>query len=134
LRPDPGRGCTKLQEHLMDNFLAIFTGTPQTVEKSGWNKLSESARNERMQAGTKAWHAWMNANNQNVVVAGGPIGKTKRVSSTGVEDWTNAICGYVVVSAASHQAAAKMFEGHPHFAMLPGDGVEVMQCMPVPGA
>jgi hypothetical protein len=30
-------------------------------------------------------------------------------------------------------AAAKLFEGHPHFTIFPGDGVEVMEVLPIPG-
>jgi len=118
----------------MKHFLAVFTGTDEATEKSGWNALSESARQERTQAGLNAWHAWMEAKSKQVVVTGGPIGKTKRVSVTGVESARNAICGYVVVSAESHDAAAKLFEGHPHFSIFPGEAVEVMECLPVPGA
>ena len=36
--------------------------------------------------------------------------------------------GYVVVQAESHEAAAKMFENHPHFTIFPGDSVEIMEC------
>jgi hypothetical protein len=68
------------------------------------------------------------------VVAGGPIGKTKRVSAAGVAATRNDTCGYVVVQADSHEAAAKLFEGHPHFSIMPGEAVEVMECLPVPGA
>jgi hypothetical protein len=118
----------------MQNYLATFMGSPGAMETSGWNALSESVRNERMQAGTRAWHAWMGAHQKDIVMAGGPVGKTKRVAGSGVEAWRNAICGYVVVSAQSHEAAARMFEGHPHFAMMPGDSVEVMECLPVPAA
>ena len=118
----------------MKNFLAVFTGTPEATHKSGWTALSESARNERTQAGVKAWHAWMESHKKQVVVAGGPIGKTKRVSGGGITSAQNNICGYVVVAAESHEAAARLFENHPHFSILPGEAVEVMECMPVPGA
>jgi hypothetical protein len=118
----------------MKNFLAVFTGTDEATEKSGWNTLSDVERQQRTQAGMKGWHAWMAANEKQIVVSGGPIGKTKRVSAAGVENAQNAICGYVVVSAASHEAAAKLFEGHPHFSIFPGEAVEVMECLPVPGA
>ena len=37
------------------------------------------------------------------------------------------------VRADSHEAAAKMFEKHPHFMIFPGDRVEVMPVMPIPG-
>lgn len=117
----------------MKQFLAVFTGTPQATERSGWNALSESAQQERTQTGIKAWHDWMASHAAQVVQSGGPIGKTKRVSSAGVADGHNNICGYVVVSAASHEAAAQLFLNHPHFAIFPGDAVEIMECLPTPG-
>jgi hypothetical protein len=46
----------------------------------------------------------------------------------------NLIAGYVIVQAESQEAAAKMFEGHPHFSIFPGESVEVMQVVPIPGS
>ena len=117
----------------MTNFLAVFIGSDEATERSGWNALTEPVRQERTQAGIKGWHAWMQTHASSIVVAGGPIGKTKRVSSAGVKDGKNTICGYVVVAAESQQAAASLFENHPHFSMFPGEAVEVMECLPVPG-
>ena len=37
-----------------------------------------------------------------------------------------------VVRAETHEAAARMFENHPHFAIFPGDSVEIMECLPIP--
>ncbi|MES3008545.1 MAG: hypothetical protein V4751_12335 [Pseudomonadota bacterium] len=118
----------------MKNFLAVFTGTAEKMEKSGWNAMNEPEREERTQAGMKAWGAWAHNNEKQIVVSGGPIGKTQRVSTAGVERAQNNICGYVVVAAESHEAASRLFEGHPHFAIFPGEAVEVMECLPVPGA
>jgi len=118
----------------MKNFLAVLTGTAEATEKSGWNALSESAQQARTQAGMHAWLAWMVANKKHVVMPGSPIGKTKRVSAAGVEDARNSICAYAMVSAESHEAAARMFEFHPHFAIFPGEAVEIMECLPVPEA
>ncbi len=118
----------------MKNFLAVFTGTDEATELSGWNALDESERQSRVQTGIEQWHAWMETHRQRVVVAGSPVGKTLRVSGEGVAHARNAICGYIVVAAESHQAAAKLFEGHPHFSIFPGEAVEVMECLPVPGA
>jgi hypothetical protein len=75
----------------------------------------------------------MRTHQKRVVVSGGPIGRTQRVSLAGVEAARNDICGYVVVSAESHEAASRMFKNHPHFAVFPGEAVEVMECLPVPG-
>jgi hypothetical protein len=40
---------------------------------------------------------------------------------------------FTVVRAQSYEAAAKMFEDHPHFMIFPGDSVQIMGCLPLPG-
>jgi hypothetical protein len=40
---------------------------------------------------------------------------------------------YMVVQTESHEVAAQIFENHPHFTTFPGDGVEIMECLPLPG-
>ncbi len=65
---------------------------------------------------------------------GGPLGKTKNVSTAGIEDVTNAMGAFVVVRADSHEAAARLFERHPHFTIFPGEGVDVMPVLPIPGS
>ena len=39
---------------------------------------------------------------------------------------------YVIVQAESHDAAARLFENHPHFTIFPGDSLEIMACLPLP--
>lgn len=116
----------------MTNFLAVFIGTPAGFERSSWNKLDPAARAERQAAGMQAWGKWVETHSSSIVLLGGPLGKTKSVSPDGVADIRNAMAGYVVVSAETHDAAARMFENHPHFTIFPGDSVEVMECLPVP--
>lgn len=115
----------------MKTFLAIYTGTAAAREP--WNALDPEERAKREQAGMKAWGDWMTTNADVVVETGGPLGKTKRVSRDGITDVSNAMAGYVVIRAESHQAAAKLFEDHPHFSIFPGDGVEIMEVLPIPG-
>lgn len=114
------------------NFLAIYIGTPAALEKSGWNALEEEARKAREAAGMKAWMDWGVAHSAAIVDQGAPLGKTKRASPEGIEDIKNVMVGYVVVRAESHEAAAKLFENHPHFSIFPGDSVEIMECLPLP--
>ena len=117
----------------MKNFLAVYTGSPEAMENSSWNALSAPERQERERVGVAAWQAWMQAHAERIIVAGGPLGKTLRVSPTGVQPVRNNMTGYVVVAAESHEDAARLFENHPHFAIFPGEGVEVMACLPMPG-
>lgn len=115
----------------MKTFLAVFTGTSDSMAK--WNGLSEKEREARHTKGIAAWGAWMEKHKKAIVVDGAPLGKTKSVSESGIADIRNNLAGYVVVQANSHEAAAKLFENHPHFTIFPGDAVEVMECLPIPG-
>ncbi len=117
----------------MKKFLAIYMGSPSALETSGWNTLPEPKRKERETAGIKAWGDWMSGHKASITDQGGPLGKTKRTSAQGVSDIRNSLSGYVVVEAESHDAAAKLFAGHPHFTIFPGDSVEIMECLPIPG-
>ena len=54
------------------------------------------------------------------------VGKTLRVSKSGTAPATNTICGYVLVEAENIEAAARLFEDHPHFSIFPGDAVDIM--------
>ena len=86
-----------------------------------------------MANGMKAWMDWGQTHAAAIVDQGSPLGKTKRASPDGIADIKNAMTGYVIVKAESHAAAAKMFENHPHFTIFPGDSVEIMECLPIPG-
>ena len=117
----------------MKRFMAIYIGTEASHKRSGWDELDDATRNARVASGMKAWMDWMQTNAAAVVDQGGPLGKTKRTSADGVADIKNNMTGYVIVQAESHEAAARLFEKHPHFAIFPGDSVEIMECLPIPG-
>jgi hypothetical protein len=117
----------------MKTFLAIYTGTANARERSGWDKMDEHKRKQREAAGMQAWGDWMTTHKSVIVVTGGPLGKTKKADGEGITDIRNNMVGYVVVAAESHDAAARMFVNHPHFTIFPGDSVEIMECLPIPG-
>jgi hypothetical protein len=117
----------------MKKFLAIYTGSEAALERSGWNKLTEDKRKAAQAEGIKAWMQWGTTHATTIVDQGSPLGKTKRASREGIANTKNNITGYVIVQAESHEAAAKLFENHPHFTIFPGDSVEIMECLPIPG-
>lgn len=117
----------------MKRFLAIYIGTEAALERAQWNKLDEEKRKALDASGVKAWEEWAMANAAAIVDQGSPLGKTKRASGQGITDIKNSITGYVIVQAESHEAAAKLFENHPHFSIFPGDSVEIMEFLPLPG-
>jgi hypothetical protein len=116
----------------MKNFLAIYVGTEDSRQRSGWDQLQETERKAREAAGMKAWMDWGKAHAAAIVDQGAPLGKTKRAAPEGLSDIKNVMAGYVILRAESHEAAAKLFEGHPHFTIFPGDSVEIMECLPMP--
>jgi len=116
----------------MKRYLAIYTGTAEAMAK--WNSKPEHELRERQASGIKAWHEWVERNQASIVETGAPLGRTKSVSRAGIADIRNNMGAFTVVQAPSHEAAAKLFEGHPHFTVFPGEAVEVMECLPIPGA
>ena len=114
----------------MKRFLAIYTGTPALMSK--WNNLPEQEKESLQSAGIAAWYAWVEKHKHSIIENGTPLGRSKNVSASGIADIRNNMTAYTVVQAESHEAAAKLFENHPHFTIFPGDGVEIMECLPVP--
>jgi hypothetical protein len=117
----------------MKTYLAIYTGSEHSMAQARWAKLSEDERHAREQEAMKAWGDWVKANATAIVDIGSPLGKTKAVSPDGVSDIRNAMAAYTIIRAENHDAAARLFENHPHFTIFPGDSVEIMECLPMPG-
>jgi len=114
----------------MKRFLAIYTGAAAAM--SQWQALSEPERSRRQAAGVSAWKRWAEVNERSVIEMGGPLGRTKRIAGAGISDVRNEMMAFAIVQAESHEAAAQLFVDHPHFTIFPGDGVELMECLPIP--
>ncbi|WOK37224.1 hypothetical protein [Sphingomonas sp. C3-2] len=118
-----------------DKYLAVFTSNKASARWQAWYAMSDAERDARDEAGLAALKAWDETHRDAIVYAGGPLGPTKRTSPDGVADVVNELTVFVVVRAPSHEAAAKLFEGHPHFTIFPCDSVDVMPLLgPEPGA
>jgi hypothetical protein len=117
-------------EIMMKRFFAVYTGTPAAMSR--WNELPEQERQRRQAAGVSAWKQWSEDNKGAILEMGGPLGRTKRIDNAGISDVRNSMTAFTIVEAESHEAAAKLFANHPHFTIFPGDGVEVMECLPIP--
>ena len=116
-----------------NTLLAIFLGNKTSPRMKAWNALPDAERITKQQEGIAAWKAWGEKHQAAIVSMGGPLGKTKKVSERGIEDVSNEMTAYTVVRADSHDAAAKLFEKHPHFMIFPGDSVDIMPVLPIPG-
>jgi hypothetical protein len=114
----------------MKNYLCVFTGTPASMD--AWQTIPAEERQRREREGMAGWKKWAEDNGPRIVEMGGPLSRTKRVSREGVSDIRNNLAAFVVVQADSQDAAARLFLQHPHFTLFPGDGVEVMEILPIP--
>jgi hypothetical protein len=111
-------------------YLAIFTGSPDAMAR--WQALPEGERNKRQAEGISAWKKWATDHAASIVEMGGPLSRTKRISADGVADVRNNLSAFTIVRAQSQDGAARLFIDHPHFTVFPGDGVEVMEVLPIP--
>lgn len=109
-----------------DHYLAVFTSDKNGPRWRAWYAMSEAEKRAKDEVGLAALAAWDEAHRDVIVYGGGPLGPTKRTTEDGVKDVVNQLTVFMVVRAPSHEAAAKLFEGHPHFTIFPCDGVEVM--------
>ena len=89
-----------------------------------WMKMPEEERKVQEQAMQSQWNAWM-AEHASVIIETAGVGKPKRVTASGIEDSRNDIMMYSFVEAPSLEAAAGLFENHPHFG-IPNGWIEVM--------
>jgi hypothetical protein len=122
--------------HMTTNntYLAVFLGSKTSPRMKAWMALPEAERRASEQEGIAAWKAWVGKHAAAVVAMGGPLGKTKEVTERGIEDVGNEMGGFMVVKADSHEAAARLFEQHPHFTSFPGERVEIMPVLSIPDA
>jgi len=117
-----------------NSFLAVFLGSKTSPRMQAWMALPEAEQRAKEREGIAAWKAWVEKNQAAIAFMGGPLGKTKQITERGIADVSNAMGAFMVVHADSHEAAAKLFENHPHFAIFPGESVEIMPVLPIPSA
>lgn len=77
------------------------------------------------------WSQWAAAHAE-VILSSDAGGKTKRVSGAGIADTRNDIVVCSVVTAASHEAATRLFENHPHL-QIPQSSIEIMELRSMSG-
>jgi len=114
----------------MKSYLAVFTGSPDAMQN--WQKLPQAERDKKEQQGMSAWKKWKDEHATAIVETGGPLSRTKRITKSGIADVRNNLGAFTIVKAKSQEDAAQLFIGHPHFTIFPGDGVEVMEVLPIP--
>jgi transcription antitermination factor NusG len=82
-------------------FLAVYTMKPEDL--ASFRSLPKPSRTRSMPPG---YHS-------------GRRGRTEMKA-------VNPFCGYVVVEAETVEAAARLFQDHPHITVFPRDGLDIM--------
>lgn len=108
----------------MPRFVAVYTMKPEDV--AAFRALPKSEQEAIDRAGLTAWEEWSGRNAAAIVTTDVMVGKTRRVTKTGIVDARNQIAGFLVIEAADITAAAGLFQDHPHITVFPGDGIDVM--------
>ena len=90
-----------------------------------WMRKPEAERKEAEGKMRADWDAWVDAHKDTILntIA---LGKTKRVSSSGVEDVKNDMMMSSYAQGESAEAVAEVFKNHPHFT-IPGATIEIME-------
>ena len=114
----------------MPRFVAVYTMRPEDLAALRLRPKSEQEAVDK--AGLTAWEEWRQRNATAIVATDVMVGRTKRITATGVVDATNQIAGFVIVEAADIGAAADLFRDHPHITIFPGDGIDVMPVVTAP--
>jgi len=107
-------------------YLAVFLSNKAGPKWQAWHAMSEEERRAKDAIGIPALYAWDEKHKDAILYHGGPLGKTRQVSADGVADAVNEMTAFVVVRAPSLEAAARLFEGHPHLTIFPCHAVDVM--------
>ncbi|RLL71575.1 hypothetical protein D8666_20045 [Ochrobactrum soli] len=108
----------------MPRFLAVYTINSEDL--ASFRRLSKAEQDAVDAKGIAQWMAWEERNAAVILDRGGMVGKTTRVTRQGIAEAKNPFCGYLVVDAETADAAAKLFQDHPHITVFPGDGIDIM--------
>jgi hypothetical protein len=130
--PSWGRPCTNRKEVIMamKRFLVTYLAPASVIEE--WKKTPAETRKAAEEKMQSDWKNWMSNHHKIFVDKGAGVGKTRRVTAQGSANGKNDIMLYSVIEAESHEAASKMFEGHPHLG-IPQASIEIMEIHPLPG-
>lgn len=106
----------------MKKFIALYYAPAAAMAASA------QASDEQKAEGMKAWFAWKDQHENQIVDFGAPSLPGLRLNADG--DWQPAgteIGGYSLVQADSLEAAQQLFSGHPHLHWAPGCSIELAE-------
>jgi len=118
-----------MTESKLQKFLVLYL-IPASV-MADWAKIDPATREAEEKKMMAAWATWT-SDHAKMILSTEAAGKTKRITASGVSDARNDIILASFIEAESHEAAAKIFENHPHL-QIPQASIEVMYARPMTG-
>lgn len=110
----------------MNKYFVLFC-IPAATMADWMQKVDPEERKKQSDQMMQDWQKWMEKMGGALADKGQPLGKTKRVTKGGVADVKNDLNYYVILEAASHDAAAEMVKDNPHLTMIPDAYIEVIE-------
>ena len=108
------------------HYLVVFASNKSSPRWKEWLTLSQEEWAARDAVGLPLLAKWDRDHAADIVYGGGPLGPTRRATPEGVTTIVNELTVFMVIRAASHQAAAELVKDHPHITHFPCDAAEVM--------
>ena len=108
----------------MPHFLAVFNMQPEALAR--FRAMPKADQDAVDAVGLPQWEAWDKRNAAFIANQGGMVGKTTRATKDGIAPASNTICGYLIIEAETAEAAAHLFQDHPHLTVFPGESVDIM--------
>ena len=110
-------------------YIAIYRAPLTVIDE--WMKKPEAERKAEEQKIQAAWQTWGQSHASMIKESAG-LGKNTQVSSAGAAPARNDLMMYTIVEAATPEAAAEIFKGHPHL-MIPDATIDIMPSNAMPG-
>lgn len=113
----------------MKKFLVLYSIPSSVMDE--WKKTPADTRKAEEDKMSREIQAWMKGRAKIFTDPGAGLGKTTRITSSGVAAGRNDLVMYAIVQGDSPDAVAKALEGHPHL-QIPQSSIDVMELFAMP--
>jgi hypothetical protein len=113
----------------MKKFLALYSIPSSVMDE--WKKTPPDTRKAEEDKLGREIQAWMKGRAKTLVDPGAGLGKTTRITSSGIAAGRNDLVMYAIVQGDSQDAVAKALESHPHL-QIPQASIDVMELFAMP--
>jgi len=113
----------------MKKFLVLYSIPASVMDE--WKKKEPGARKAEEDKMSREIQAWTKGRAKVFTDPGAGLGKTTRITSSGISGGRNDLVMYAIVQGESQDAVAKALESHPHL-QIPQSSIDVMELFAMP--